>query len=164
VHRKSEVPKGPSVSSPIREDDLKVTDFRQLVSAFEHKEVQEQETAHLAVIEQRRSRVAKLIDRHITDENWRLLIQQARKAAQSGEKEFMLLRFPSALCADGSRAINVGEAAWPASLRGEAAEVYLRWERDLKPGGFRLSARIIDFPDGLPGDVGLCLAWGEQIF
>ena len=34
------------------------------------------------------------------------------------------------------------------------------WERDLKPHGFRLSASVLDFPDGMPGDLGLVLAWG----
>jgi hypothetical protein len=40
-------------------------------------------------------------------------------------------------------------------LRGEAAEIYLRWERDLKPGGFHLAERVLDFPGGFPGDIGL---------
>ena len=45
-------------------------------------------------------------------------------------------------------------------LRGEAAEMYLRWERDLKARGFHLTARVLDFPDGQPGDIGLFLVWG----
>jgi hypothetical protein len=44
-------------------------------------------------------------------------------------------------------------------LRGEAAEIYLRWERDLKLGGFHLAARVLDFPGGFPGDIGLFLVW-----
>jgi hypothetical protein len=40
------------------------------------------------------------------------------------------------------------------TLRGEA-------EHDLKPCGFHLSARVLDFPDGMPGDIGLFLGWGE---
>ena len=53
------------------------------------------------------------------------------------------------------------EPRWPGTLRGEAAEIYLRWERDLKPHGFHLSARVLDFPGDLPGDIGLFLVWGE---
>ena len=37
----------------------------------------------------------------------------------------------------------------------------LRWECDLKPCGFHLAARIVDFPGGIPGDIGLFLIWGE---
>ena len=56
---------------------------------------------------------------------------------------------------------------WPnligrATLRGEAAEIYLRWERDLKPHGFRLAARVLDFPGGMPGDIGLFLIPGAN--
>ena len=39
-------------------------------------------------------------------------------------------------------------------------EVYLRWERDLKPYGFGISANVLDFPAGMPGDIGLFLVWG----
>ena len=88
-------------------------------------------------------------------------MHNARQAAENGQKEFMLLRFPSQLCSDEGRAINAVEPNWASTLRGEAAEIYLRWERDLKPRGFRLSARVLDFPGGIPGDIGLFLAWGE---
>jgi CBS domain-containing protein len=98
---------------------------------------------------------------HISDENWRALLHQARQSAEQGEKEFMLMRFPSQLCSDGARAINISETGWPDTLRGEAAELYLRWERDLKPHGFPLGARLLDFPGGMPGDVGLFLFWGQ---
>jgi len=77
-----------------------------------------------------------------------------------GETEFLLLRFPSQLCSDSGRAINVPDPDWPETLRGEAAEMYLRWERDLRPRGFHLTARVIDYPGGMPGDVGLYLVWG----
>jgi hypothetical protein len=62
---------------------------------------------------------------------------------------------------DGGRAINVTDPGWPATLRGEAAEIYLRWKRDLVPHGFHLAARVIEFPGGMPGDIGLFLVWGE---
>ncbi len=73
----------------------------------------------------------------------------------------MLLRFPGQLCSDGGRAVNTSAAGWPETLRGEAGELYLRWERDLKPNGFPLSARLLDFPGGMPGDIGLYLFWGQ---
>ena len=48
----------------------------------------------------------------------------------------MLLSFPADLCTDRGRAVNATLPDWSQTLRGEAAEIYLRWERDLKPGGF----------------------------
>jgi hypothetical protein len=73
----------------------------------------------------------------------------------------MLLRFPAPLCSDGGRSINSNRPEWPETLRGEAAELYLRWEHDLRPHGFRLAARVLDFPDGMPGDIGLFLNWAQ---
>jgi CBS domain-containing protein len=67
-----------------------------------------------------------------------------------GEKE-MLPSFPADLCTDRGRAVNATLPDWSQTLRGEAAEIYLRWERDLKPGGFHLAARVLDFPAAFPG-------------
>ena len=126
-----------------------------------HHEIEAREKARLAAAEQRHRRVKDLIDHHIDDENWRSTLHRAREATARGDKEFMLLRFPADLCTDRGRAINAALSDWPKALRGEAAEVYLRWERELKPGGFHLAARVLDFPDGFPGDIGLFLAWGK---
>jgi hypothetical protein len=72
-----------------------------------------------------------------------------------------MLQFPSQLCSDAGRAVNVNESHTPATLRGEAAEIFQLWERDLKPNGFRLVARVLDFPDGTPGDTGLFVSWEQ---
>jgi CBS domain-containing protein len=163
LHRQPEAEPVPSVEPSPEPDDtgLMAADFRRLVIDHEEQEIQHRQEQRRSAAERRRHRVAELIDYHISDESWRGLVHQARLAAERGEKEFMLLRFPSQLCSDSGRAVNVGEADWPATLRGEAAEIYLRWERDLKPHGFRLIARVLDYPHGMPGDIGLFLTWGE---
>src|ERR1700738_1442264 len=74
----------------------------------------------------------------------------------------MLLRFPADLCTDRGRSVHAPLPDWSQTLRGEPAEIYLRWERDLKPGGFHLAARVLDFPGGFPGDIGLFLVWRES--
>jgi CBS domain-containing protein len=142
------------------ETTLTVADFRALVADHDHKHLEEEQQHRNALTAQRRQLVADLVDKHISDSKWRALVHQARQAAERGATEFTLLQFPSGLCNDGARAINSGRAEWPATLRGEAAELYVRWERDLKPHGFHLGARILDFPGGMPGDVGLFLSWG----
>jgi CBS domain-containing protein len=146
-----------------RPDDIRltVTDFRRLVADCESREVQRREEQRRTAAEQRQHMVTELFDRHISDDAWRSLIHDARSLAEHGAKEFMLLRFPSQLCSDGGRAVNVPDPGWPATLRGEAAEIYLRWSRDLKPRGFHLAARVVDLPDGIPGDIGLFLVWGQ---
>lgn len=143
-------------------DDLKVSEFQRAVIDFEEGEVRQRQEARRAISEQQERRVGELLDGHISDAAWQDLLRQAHEAAANGQKEYLLLRFPSQLCSDGGRAINVPDPNWPASLRGEAAEIYLRWHSHLRPGGFRLAARILDFPDGVPGDAGLFLIWGEE--
>jgi CBS domain-containing protein len=135
-------------------------DFRRLVLDFENKEARRREELRHSADEEHQHKAEELIGKHISEESWRNLIHGARAAAQQGLKEFMLLRFPSQLCSDGGRAINAPDPEWPGTLRGEAAEVYLRWSHDLKPQGFHLAARVMDFPDGMPGDIGLFLVWG----
>jgi CBS domain-containing protein len=141
------------------EAGLTVTDFQALAADSEHHKVEDQQEARQSAAEQRHQRVKELIDHHIADESWRSLLHHAREAAAHGEKELMLLRFPADLCTDRGRAINAPLPDWPQTLRGEAAEIYLRWGRDLKPGGFHLTARVLDFPGGFPGDIGLFLVW-----
>ena len=85
---------------------------------------------------------------------------EARNAAGAGQREFMLIRFPSRLCSDGGRAINAPDQRWPETLRGEPADVFQRWRAELQPQGFQVAAQIVDFPDGLPGDAALFLMWG----
>jgi CBS domain-containing protein len=142
-----------------RDEDLTVDDFQHLV--VHHREELDAERArHRAeVAEQRRRDLRRLIDTHITDSEWNRLLHGAREAAERGDTEFLLLRFPSQLCSDAGRAINAPDPEWPATLRGEAAELYLRWERELRPRRFHLAARILEFPDGVPGDIGLFLTW-----
>jgi CBS domain-containing protein len=140
---------------------LMVTDFQNLVTDSKHKAVQHRDDLRRAAAEQRQHTVAELIEHHVSDTSWQSLLHDARQAAEHGQQELMLLRFPCELCSDGGRAINVTEPSWPSTLRGEAAEIYLRWESDMKPHGFRLAAKVLDFPGGKPGDIGMFLLWSQ---
>jgi len=153
-------PAAPPSAGAAAGDTLDVEHFRALALDSKHEEALRRAEARRAEASARRRSVEQLIDHHIGDETWRNMLHQAREAAQHGQKEFMLLRFPHDLCSDGGRAINVPEPDWAKTLRGEAAEIYLRWERELKSRGFRLGARVLDFPGGFPGDIGLFLIWG----
>jgi hypothetical protein len=84
-----------------------------------------------------------------------------RAAAESGQTELMVMRFPNVLCTDKGRAINNSDPAWPETLTGRPRQAYELWRDQLRAAGFRLSAMIIEWPGGLPGDVGFFLKWGE---
>jgi hypothetical protein len=82
-----------------------------------------------------------------------------RSAAAEGKTELMVMRFPNALCVDKGRAINNTEADWPETLTGRPRQAYELWREHLRPAGYRLAAMIIEWPGGLPGDVGFFLRW-----
>ena len=149
-----------STRPPQEEDGLSATSFRHLVDDAASQKARQVENQRHAEEEQRKARMKELIDHHLTDDHWRGVLHQARIAAEHGEREVLVLQFPHELCSDGGRAINVAEPDWPSTLRGEAAEAYLRFERDLKPRGFHLIAKVMSFPGGYIGDIGLFLHWG----
>jgi hypothetical protein len=82
-----------------------------------------------------------------------------RAAAERGEREVLALRFSSEYCTDGGRAINSFEPDWPGTLTGFAKRAYDFWQKELEPQGYKLRAQIMDFPGGMPGDVGIFLRW-----
>ncbi len=95
-----------------------------------------------------------------------------RRAFERGETELMLTSFPSSFCSDDGRAVNNPplnaprpdeEPAWLGTMPAGVREVYGYWRRELAPGGFTFTARIINFPGGMPGDVGLFFAWPKSL-
>jgi hypothetical protein len=80
-------------------------------------------------------------------------------AAERGENHLSVFTFPSELCTDGGRAINNGDPNWPSTLVGFAQRAYEFYKAELQPHGYRLRAEILDFPGGMPGNVGVTLSW-----
>ena len=92
----------------------------------------------------------------------------------------MMASFPSAFCSDDGRAIiNAGappinepteeearkqaaEPEWLMTLPAGVRQVHEFWKENLKPGGFGFGARIINYPGGKPGDVGLFFSWPKS--
>jgi hypothetical protein len=119
----------------------------------------------------------RLSNFQLTDEIIESGLNRIKRAFERGETELMISSFPSTFCTDDGRAIlNAGappinkpsdeEAArqaeepdWLLTLPAGVHQVYDYWKQNLKPGGFGFSARIINYPDGKPGDVGLFFTW-----
>lgn len=136
-------------------------EFALLVAAAEDTERAQRAAAERQAGETRRALVSALQQKTLSEAAWQSAIEGARRAAKLGLREFLLIRFPSELCGDRGRAINAMDPSWPETLIGEAADVFERWQKDLKPQGFGLTAQILDFPNGFPGDAGLTLRWGS---
>jgi hypothetical protein len=82
------------------------------------------------------------------------------RAASNGLTEVLIAKFPNALFTDHGRAINQQEAGWETTLTGLPKELYEFWERQLRPRGYKLKFQIVDWPGGMPGDIGMTLKWG----
>jgi len=82
-----------------------------------------------------------------------------QRAVSNGLTEVFVGRFPNRLCTDRGRAINQVEPGWEKTLTGLPKELYEFWEKYLRPRGYRLRVQIVDFPGGMPGDIGFTLTW-----
>jgi hypothetical protein len=81
------------------------------------------------------------------------------RGVANGLTEVHVYRFPNSLCTDHGRAINQQEPGWETTLTGVPKEIYEFWSRQLRPLGYKLKVQIVDFPGGVPGDVGMTLKW-----
>jgi len=82
-----------------------------------------------------------------------------QRAANNGQTEVFVGRFPNQLCTDRGRAINQGEPGWEMTLTGLPKEIFEFWHKHLRARGYKLRVQIVDFPGGMPGDVGITLSW-----
>jgi len=101
----------------------------------------------------------EFLKRELAPDLMERLSMMIRNAAKRGEKELLVFRFPSKFCSDRGRAINNADPNWPETLEGAAKRAFEFFESELKPLGFKLRAEIVEFPGGMPGDVGFRLAW-----
>jgi hypothetical protein len=86
-------------------------------------------------------------------------IRIIERASVNGLTEVQVYRFPNQLCTDKGRAINQQEAGWEKTLTGVPKEIYQLFDKYFRPRGYKLRVQIIDFPGGVPGDVGMTLSW-----
>ncbi len=150
----------------------------ELVAEREARHLHEQETQkQLQQKEQERlADYKKRLDAfQLTDANRHAIVDKIKRAFDQGDTEMMFMSFPSSFCTDSGRAIlNAGEPPinapdgedlaehepdWLATLPVGLRAIYGVWKQELKPGGFGFGARIISFPGGKPGDVGLFFTW-----
>jgi CBS domain-containing protein len=161
VVERAHEPAAPPAAAPRAQAGFSAAAFRSNVRAFKVDTDDQRRLARQEAELERRRQIKALMDHHVSEQLWRDLLDHAALAARSGEQELMLLRFPSDLCSDRGRKIDVAEKGWEETLRGEAAEIFSRWRRDLKSQGFGLSARVVSYEEGILGDLGLYLTWGE---
>ena len=123
-------------------------------AAEELRHVQEHEEKQKAVAEE----LHKPFDR-TSEQLMQLVMQLVSHAADRGQSEVQVYRFPNAMCSDRGRRINNSEPDWETTLEGRPKFAYEFWHDQLRPLGFHLKAEVLEYPGGMPGDIGLILTW-----
>jgi hypothetical protein len=144
-------------------DDLlpKATDLIKKMAQAEAEKASDQERKRTAVEAEKKALIDKLKEPSgVSDEEAirraALIIQ---RAVSGGATEVQVYRFPNELCTDGGRAINQGEEGWEKTLTGVPKEIYQLWDKHFRSRGYKLKVQIVEFPGGMPGDVGMTLSW-----
>ena len=84
------------------------------------------------------------------------------RAVNNGLTEIEVGRFPNTLFTDHGRAINQQEKGWEETLTGLPKELFEFWKKYMQPRGYRIKVQIVDWPGGMPGDIGVSLSWGQK--
>jgi hypothetical protein len=133
---------------------------RDAEAARKRREAEEAEEKKKAEIKAFAERVMAY---QITDEDREGALAKIRHAFLNGDREVMLAHFPSEICEDRGRRINNHLEGWQDTLPGAFRQVHTWWEETLKPGGFGFAARVISYPNGMPGEIGLFVTWPEHL-
>lgn len=98
----------------------------------------------------------------VSDDEVAMIRRLVMNAVKNGKYEALVYSFPSELCTDSGRAINSADPRWPETLQGKAKQLYERYQKNSKPQGYKLKAMVINFPGGMPGDIGFFLNWAPD--
>src|ERR1700759_4270094 len=96
------------------------------------------------------------------EEKVKLASTVIQRAVRNGLTEVQVYRFPNSVCTDRGRAINQMEKGWENTLTGIPKEIFQLWSDYLKPRGYLIRYQVIDFPRGVPGEIGITIAWGDE--
>jgi hypothetical protein len=146
----------PPPAALIRADALRLRAVeREMAKLAERDRAAAEEAARRAAF------VEAFMHGHVDAEERAAIRRLVEAAAARGQTEALIFSFPSDLCTDGGRAINNQKPDWADTLQGKARELHDLCRTVAKPAGYRLLARIVSFPGGMPGDVGFFLDWAE---
>jgi len=134
-------------------DLMKVTEQAEMAKAkelTEHLKKQEDEQKDLKHL---------FMEREVHPQAMERVNAAVRHAAEQGITEIQALTFPASYCNDKGRRINNLEHDWADSLEGFAKRAYDYYVKELQPLGYKIRAQVLDYPHGMPGEVGLFLSW-----
>jgi hypothetical protein len=142
---------------PPTADELRMTVLKAKMDEIERRE-KSQEAARKKL----EAFTTEFLGSHVNEDELAMIRRIIMNAVKDGKFEALVYTFPSDLCTDSGRAINNAQPHWPETLQGKALELYNRFQANAKPKGFKLKAMIVNFPGGMPGDVGFFINWAPD--
>jgi hypothetical protein len=146
-------------------DDLipSATHIRKEAALKEAEKAEEYVRLAVAVEAEKRALIERLSQPSGKSEEEKIKLASTiiQRAVRNGLTEVLVYRFPNTLCTDKGRAINQMEKGWETTLTGIPKEIFQLWTDYLKPRGYRIAYQIIDFPGGMPGDIGVTISWED---
>ena len=149
---------GPGTAVPSADDLRRILLQKQLEEAERTEKLREAEQKKHAAF------TDSFLKDDVSEEERAMIRRLVMNAVKDGRMEAMVYSFPCSLCTDHGRAINNGDPGWPETLQGKAKQLYERYQTVARPQGYRLKAMIVNFPGGIPGDVGLFISWAPERF
>jgi hypothetical protein len=143
----------------IMPDLLRPEDLKMISSDAAIAELDEERRLQQKRKEQDREALEAFRSRHVAPEAFERINNAVKIAAQNGQHQLQVITFPASYCSDGGRRINIADPEWPETLTGFAKDAFDFFNKEMRPLGYKLHAEIISFPGGMPGEVGLFLAW-----
>jgi hypothetical protein len=141
-------------AAPISADELRMSILKKEMDKMDlERKAREAEQKKLTAF------TDDFLHKHVSPDEIAMVRRLVANAVKDGKMEAMVYSFPSDLCTDSGRAINNNDPSWPETLQGKAREFFERYQEFGKPGGYKLKAMVINFPGGVPGDIGFFLNW-----
>lgn len=142
--------------------DFSAASIRNYIRSKRQRGEEEKRASEAAAKAQREALRQEFMEREVQPEAMQRVASLVQKSIDQGDKQALIFQFPSEWLPDSGRAITSGDARWNEKLDGFAKRAYTYFERELAPRGFQLRAQVLDWPGGMPGDIGFFLTWKSQ--
>jgi hypothetical protein len=138
---------------------MRPQDLRKISSDADTAQAQEEQKRAQRIAEEQKGLREAFMGQQVRPDAKDRINAAIKRAAEQGQQEIQVLTFPASYCNDAGRRINNNLPDWPQSLEGFAKRAYDYYVAELQPLGFRLGIQVLDYPDGMPGTVGMSLKW-----
>ena len=129
------------------------------IKATKDKEAAEKAAFEATQKAEREKLRESFLEREVQPDAMERIASLVGRQIERGEKQALLFQFPSEWLPDQGRGITSRDPEWHRKLEGFPQRAYAYFEKELAPRGFQLKVEIVDWPGGMPGDVGFYLTW-----